>query len=361
MKNVLRSFLLVVGLPTLLAAVYFALIASDQYVSETRFAIRASQGESASGLAGLLTSSVINAGSQDSQVVIDFIESADMLAMLEPELDLSGHYSNPEIDFVARLKPEPTREELLEHYLKHVQIVQDAASETIALRVKAYDPGFAQRTVEKIIEHSESLVNDISDRIEQDALENANAEVALAAEKLKLADQKISEFRSVNASISPAEESSALLGLLSQLESQLTVAKTELSEKRAYMRENTPLVKTLKNKVYALERQLEIERERVAGGDSEGMSGLISNYQPLILDQELAQRQYTSALTSLELARIEAQRKKRYLVAYVSPMLPDESTEPKRILNTLTVFVYAFLAFGIGGLMWSALKDHIGY
>ena len=91
------------------------------------------------------------------------------------------------------------------------------------------------------------------------------------------------------------------------------------------------------------------------------MNQLISDYQPLALDQELAQQQYASALTSLELARIEAQRKKLYLVTFVKPGLPEEALKPERILKIMTTFVYAFLLFSIGGLMWSALRDHVGF
>ena len=75
MNAVLRSFGIVVGLPTLIAAIYFGLFASDLYVSETRFSIRASGGEAASGLGALLASPVISGGSQDSVIVADYILS----------------------------------------------------------------------------------------------------------------------------------------------------------------------------------------------------------------------------------------------------------------------------------------------
>ena len=90
------------------------------------------------------------------------------------------------------------------------------------------------------------------------------------------------------------------------------------------------------------------------------MGGLIEAYQPLILNQELAAQQYASALSSLELARIEAQRQKQYLVTFIQPSLPDEAIEPHRLNRIITVMVFSFLAYLLFGLMWSALKDHIG-
>jgi len=366
MKSLLRSFAVIVCVPTLIAAIYFGLIASDQYVSETRFAIRSSGSGGGNKLASLLTSSVISSGGQDSQVVVDYIESQDMLTTLDEKLNIVGHFSHSNIDFLSRLDEDATREELLAYFLKHVEIIEDAGNNIIVLKVSAFTREFAQQLALHIISLSESLVNNLSTRIENDTLERAKAEVAHAAEKVRVVNEKITKFRAVNASINPAEETSALLGLLSGIEIKLSEAKTELSEKRAFMKENTPVVKSLKNKVAALQKQLAVERKRIAGDNEkstgdEGFSELINDYQPLALEQEMAQQQYSSALTSLELSRIETQRKKRYLVTYVKPVLPDESTEPNRTANTLIVFVYLFLVYGIGGLMWSALRDHVGY
>ena len=71
-------------------------------------------------------------------------------------------------------------------------------------------------------------------------------------------------------------------------------------------------------------------------------------------------RSGASALSSLESARAEAQRKQRYLVAFVATELPDEATEPDRVLKIATVFLGAAMIFGIGGLVVAAIKDHAG-
>ncbi len=115
-----------------------------------------------------------------------------------------------------------------------------------------------------------------------------------------------------------------------------------------------------KRRYRAISRQLALEKGRLSGENELEMGGLIETYQPLILDQELARQQYASALSSLELARIEAQRKKQYLVTFIQPSLPDDAVEPHRLNRILTVMVFSFLCYLLGGLMWSALKDHIG-
>jgi capsular polysaccharide transport system permease protein len=87
----------------------------------------------------------------------------------------------------------------------------------------------------------------------------------------------------------------------------------------------------------------------------------VGNYQPLLLEQEIAQQGYASSLASFEAARIDAQRKKQYLITFIEPNLPDAATEPRRLIKIVTVMVYSFLAYLIFGLLWSALKDHMGH
>jgi len=172
----------------------------------------------------------------------------------------------------------------------------------------------------------------------------------------------MTRFQNANASLNPAAESSAILSVVTGIETKLVEARAALSEKRAYMRDSSPEVVTLKNRVNALARQLRLEKGRVVGDGEQGqqMNNLIESYQPLLLEQEMAQQQYASALTSLEVARVEAQRKKQYLITFIQPNLPQEALEPRRITEIVTVLLFSFLAYLIGGLMWSALKDHIG-
>ena len=361
MNAVIRSFLIIVGLPTLISSIYFGFFASDLYVSETRFSVRTSGGAAPTGIGALLSSTGISGGSQDSLIVADYIRSQEIVNKLDEKLDLKGHYSADTLDIISRLEKAPTREDLRKYYLKRIQLVEESSGEIIILKTESPDPHYAKQLADTIVQFSEELVNTLSNRIESDSLRAARQEVEIAFEKVKKSDLALTGFRTTNTSINPAAETSALLGIVSGMEASLATAKAELSEKRAFMKESSAGVKTLRNKVAALNRQLEEEKKRLVSKDGEGMNRLISDYQPLALEQELAQQQYASALTSLELARVEAQRKKLYLVSFVKPGLPEKALKPERLLNVLTVFVYSFLAFSIGGLMWSALRDHIGF
>lgn len=361
MSAILRSLCVAVGVPTLLACLYFGLVASDLYVSEARFAIRSAKAGSASGgLSVILSSPIVSSGSKEDLVVVDYARSQDMLQSIQNEVDLRAHFSAGSIDVLSRLDEDASQEELLAYFSKHVRLASDSSSGVITLTARAFDPATAQRLAELVIELSERLVNDMSSRMEEDALSTARAEVERAAGKVRDASLSMSAFRDVNLSLNPAAESSALLGIVSGLETQLVETRAQLTERLAYMRADAPEVVSLKNRANALERQLALEKGRIAGGDGRQMNSLIERYQPLVLEQEIARQQYASALSSLELARIEAQRQTQYLVTFIRPNLPDEALEPARMNRILTVVVFSFLIYLLGGLMWSALKDHIG-
>lgn len=361
MNALLKSLMVVVGIPTLVATIYFGFFASDIYVSESRFAIRSAKaGASTSGLAAILSSPMVSGGGQDTSVVADYTHSQDMLARVEERLQIVNHYSGNKVDRLSRLDSNASREERLDYFKEHVVLLRDSASDVVTLKVRAFDPQTAQQLAELIIELNEELVNTLSARIEEDALKTAREEVERANQKVLAASMQLTQFQNENASLNPAAESSAILGMVASIEAKLVEARAELGEKRAYMRESSPEVITLKNRVNALDRQLRLEKGRVVGGEGEQMNDLIGSYQPLMLEQEMAQQQYASALTSLEVARIEAQRKKQYLITFIRPNLPDQALEPRRFQEILTVMLFSFLLYLIGGLMWSALKDHIG-
>jgi len=363
MNAILRSLLVVVGIPTMAATIYFGLFASDIYVSESRFAIRSAKpGTAVTGLAAMLSSSMVSGGGQDTSVIADYTHSQDLLKQVRKKLDITSHYGHDDVDVLSRLNKSATDEQLLEYFQEHVTLVRDSASDVLTLKVRAYQPAMAQQLAQLIIELNENLVNTLSARIEEDALESARNEVERASKKVLLASSQMTRFQNANASLNPAAESSAILSVVTGIENKLVEARAALSEKRAYMRDTSPEVITLKNRVNALSRQLRLEKGRVVGDGTQGqqMNNLIESYQPLVLEQEMAQQQYTSALTSLEVARVEAQRKKQYLITFIQPNLPDEALEPRRLTEIVTVLLFSFLAYLIGGLMWSALKDHIG-
>lgn len=360
--GVLQGFCLFVLLPTLIGAIYFGLVASDRYVAEARYAIRTGSQAPAGGV----LESVLGVGGiggstrQDAEIVRGYILSRDMLAQLSDRFDIRKHYGNSDVDWLSRLGAEASDEELLEYLRYRFEVTIDPESGISTLTVHAFDPEVAKSLARHLLELSEQLVNAMSARITEDMLRFGRAELDEAERQVLATSADLTQFRKETSSIDPGEETNAVLGIVTDLETRLATARAELIEARSIMRPGSTQVRSLETRVAALERQSADERRRLANNQDTDLTSLIDRYQPLLLEQELAQQRYASALTSLETARAEAQRQQSYLIAFVSPQLPSEATEPDRVWMTMTVFVCAFLIFAIGGLIWSAIKDHAG-
>jgi len=102
-RILLWSLGLLVLLPTALASIYFGLIASDQFVVEVRFAVRSSNGAQ-SGDALSLFGAIPNASSTvtDSYIVIDYLQSRELVDKLNERIGLRKIYARPEVDYLSR-------------------------------------------------------------------------------------------------------------------------------------------------------------------------------------------------------------------------------------------------------------------
>ena len=358
---ILRSFIIMVGIPTGLTGVYYGVVASDVFVSETRYAIRTGEQAPATGLlASMLGPAATTRAGDDASIVRDYILARDMLDELDLRLDLRAHYGATTVDLLSRLEPDATEEEFLEYYRDQVEVEVETGTDITVLTVRAFDPETARKIASEIIELSERLVNRMSERITDDTLRFARRELGQAETLVRKANQAVTRFRNESRSIDPGEETSAVLSIITSLEGQLAEAKADLLETESIMHSDSIQVKTLQNRVAALTQQAERERARLASESGSDLTRLIDGYAPLLLDQELAQHRYSSALASLEVARADAQRKQRYLIPFVKPALPDEAIEPERLMNTLIVFCAASLVYGIGALMLASVYDHLG-
>ena len=358
-----KLFLIIVVIPTIISVFYYIFIASDIYISEAKYALRVSADSPSVGLVESFMSgtSGIEFSSEDANIVMDFIHSRDMIHELDEVFAIRSHFESKDIDFISRFNSDDTLEDFLEYYRDKVEINTDSATHISTLRVKAFEPNTAYSIAKKIIELSETLVNNLSNRVVEDSLQFARSEVKIAEKRVRDSSKALTQFRNENQSINPGEETSAVLNIITGLESQLAESRTNLLEALSFMQEGSTQVQVLKVRVNALEKQVAEERKRLTNNDAYGRdyTRLIDHYEPIILEHELARQQYASTLASLELARIDAQRQQRYLLPFIPPQIPDKAVEPNRTKSIITIFIGLCLLYALGYLIWATIKDHM--
>ncbi|WP_223294616.1 capsule biosynthesis protein [Nitratidesulfovibrio vulgaris] len=358
----IQGLLLAVLLPTILSLLYFGLWASPMYIAEARFAIR---GAETSGTVGGLAALLLPTGSSigaDAHIVAEYIQSPDIMETIDNEMHIFTHFSSHEHDLISRLATDATRDERLSYWQWVVKPSFDPETGIIALSVKSYAPATSKKLAEAVLAKSEALVNAMSRRAKEDAITLAMSEVKTAEARVRKAQEALRVFRNRSGMLDPASTAGGLQGIVSQLESETVKVRAEIAEASSFMSKDAPALVGLRARLMAVEKQLISEKLRMAGEARPGsLTSFAGEYEDLQTENEFARQQLVSAMTSLETARVKAEAKSRYVVAFQSPALPDESLYPRPFLFTAYVLVGALMLTGLFSLIISAVREHAGF
>lgn len=358
-KGINKLFATTVVVPTLLATLYFGLIASDVYISESRFVLRSPQKQTATGLGAILQGAGFSKSQDDTYTVHDYILSRDALKELEKKISLSQAFGSNKIDIFSRftgLDSDNSFEALHRYYQKRLSLEVDSGSSITVLRTNAFSATDAQRMNEILLELSENLVNQLNERGRQDMVRFASSEVATAEKAAKAATLAVSAFRSQKAVFDPERQSVLQLQLVSKMQDEYIATKTQLAQIRDLTKDN-PQISSLQKKLDTLQAEINTETAKVAGGDR-SLSSKSADYERLALERTFAEKQLAVALTSLEQARNDAQRKQLYLERIVQPSTPDIAVEPKRLRGVLTTLMLGLIAWGILNILLAGIREH---
>lgn len=355
-----KLFLFLTLLPTVLAVVYFGGIASDVYVSESRFVVRSPEKQSTSALGMIFKGAGFSRAQDDTYSVQDYILSRDALKALSDQLDIKNAYTSPTIDSFSRFAGiTPWLDSFESFYLYYqgkVEVQFDPLSSITTLTVRAFSSQDATRINQRLLELAENLVNQLNERGRQDMIGFAAKEVEVAELKAKMAALAISGYRNKKNVIDPEQQSAIQLQLIAKLQDELIATKAQLNQLQTFTREN-PQIPSLKKRIQGLQAEIDAETSLVAGGEK-SLANKAAEYQRLILEREFSDRQLASALASLEQARNDAQRKQLYLERIVQPSQPDYPLEPRRIRGIFSTLVLGLIAWGVMMMLVAGVKEH---
>jgi len=293
------SFSIIIVIPTTLAVLYFGLLASSVYITESTFVLHSvSQPTASSGIGSLLKGSGfsgLNPADDNLAAVSAYITSRDAMRELDREMNLKKQWSHWWIDPIQRFAPlsfSKKYEYLYPYYKKHITTDLEKESNLVTLTVRGFSAQQSLEINQFLLLGAERLVNRLNERARQNMIGYAEKDVEAAQKLVKDAADKM----------------------------------TEQVGKVAY--ENGPL----------------------AVKDAQ--------YQQLLMDREFAKEQLASAMSSLQTARNMALRQDLYLEVVSKPNLPDVAMEPKRFYNILSVLAVTLLLWGAWNLFIAGVKEH---
>jgi len=359
LKRVNFLFLVTVIVPTLAAALYFGVFASDVYVSQSQFVVRSPDKPATTGLGTLLKSVGFSNAGDEIFATKDYVQSRDALRTLNRTGAVERAYTRPGISIFDRFNPlgmDGTFEDLYKYYTDKIDVENDATTSITTLSVRAYSGADAARFNQRLLEQAEFLVNRLNTRGQSDLVQYAEREAAEARQAARTAAASLASYRDRRGVIDPERQATVQLQMVSKLQDELIGARTQLAQLRSLAPEN-PQIPLLETRIGSLGREIDVALGKVAG-DRTSLSSTAAQYQRLQLEREYADRRLTAALTSLQDARNEGQRKQAYVERIVQPNLPDEALEPRRWRGVLATLVLGLIAYAIASMLLAGIREH---
>jgi capsular polysaccharide transport system permease protein len=352
-------FTILVILPTIASSLYFLILASDVYVSESRFVVRSPDKPAASAIGVILKGAGFSNAGDEIFAAQDYIVSRDALSALNDKGQFEQSYSSSNVSIFDRfgtINTGTSFEDLFKYFKKVVKVERDSTSSIVSLTVRAYSANDALLYNRQLLEMAERTVNRLNERGRQDLIRSASAEVEVAKERARTAALALSEYRNREGVVDPEKQAAVQLQMISKLQDEMISTKAELEQLRAFTPAN-PQIPVLQTRVRGLTREIKDQLSMVAG-DQRSLAAVAAEFQRLQLETQFADRQLATAMASLEQAQNEALRKQAYVERIVQPNLPDQAVEPKRIRGVIGTFALGLILWGILSMLLAGAREH---
>jgi capsular polysaccharide transport system permease protein len=363
------TFILFVILPSIACQIYLIFVASDQYIAESRFAVRAAETTTSSDQLksdlAALASGTINGPSlagnmQNAYIVAQYIRSRAAVVDLRKTVDLNKTFRPPEADFWVRMKKNANLDEIYDFWLNHVNCYVDSLSGIVRLQVRAFRPQDAVTVSDAVLKLSEQLINDMSTRAKRDSMRDAEEEVQRADGLVRTALAALRTYRDSEGLIDPVKSADETGKLIMQLLTEKIKLESELYVVERSLTKGSPVVTGLRNRLDSIDAQLVDYKNKLTNtsSDAKSVSSLLSKYEELETQRQFSLRLYEFAQDGLERARVNAARQALYLTVFVPASMPEESTYPKRYSYSIILPLVFLVFWSIATLVWLSIEDH---
>lgn len=345
------SFFLMVAIPSISAGIYYAFIASDQYVAEAKFTVSGGEPPSADAL-GSFTGIPAIAIIQDTQIVVNFIKSRAAIEKLKPLIDIRELYARPSADFIARSNPKKPIEKFVRYWDRMCDISIGMPAGIVDLKVRAFSPEDSTNIVKAVLEISEALINEMNDRMNHDAVAGAEIELDRTSARLTKARIALEAARNDTGILDATKIADSINKLITESKLALLQLQQEYATQLKYVNANAPQMKAMKSRMEATTGQIselesKLTQTKLTSIKDPTLASSMTRFAELDLERQVAERLYAGAAASLEIARMTAEHKMMYLNTFVKPAIPQEAQYPRRWLASFGVLGGSLAIWGL--------------
>lgn len=357
------TFVCVFVIPSVGSIVYFGFVASPQFVTESKFVVQGGSNLRADGVeavTGLPATNVV----QDTQVVVNYIQSAAIVEQLQDRLNIRQLYGNSNIDWVSRFDVTKPFEKLVDYWKSKVEVSIQLPGGLVTVSIRAFSAEDTLRISQAVLEFSEKLVNDLNQRMRKDNVGSSKQEFERAAERLGEVRGALEMARNAEGVLDAGHAGRALGELVTGLRADRLKLQQDYESQSAIVLPDAPQMRALKARIDTISEQirsLEAKMTSVSATTSTDklISEVMTKFSELELERRIAERQYSSAAAAFQLAQVSAERRLVYLQTFVLPALPEDPRYPKRALSIIIVCLGSLTIFGIVNAVLTLARNHM--
>lgn len=342
------QFLLFVIVPTALTGWYVTNIATPLYEARSVVTIAKPGGQTEPGFPGVLGMPLSQGNLNEAFMAKEFIDSEEMIRLMEEQEGLITYLSDPQIDPLQRLRYLPGLQVGPDsYYHRYVRSAVNIQTGLLTLYVNARTPEDAQRFSVAILKLAEAKVRALSRALFQEQISENEAAVERARKALEDARSDLIELQISSGYANPEERIAEVYKIISALEAELLLLNREMDNAVLVGYSDSPQMKTLIEKEKALQSRIQQQRDRlILGTDGhEPLNKVLASFEFAVVQKEIAEQTWTTALAALETARSSAALGLSQFQIVVPPNVSFTAKRPNRIKTTLLAFLMFFGLF----------------
>ncbi|OWZ91553.1 hypothetical protein B9J07_21055 [Sinorhizobium sp. LM21] len=360
-KNSLIAF---VFFPSAIIAIYCFMIASGQYISESRMIVRtigiSEQFDTSETREGR---SIIGGDSltQDSYIVANYLRSPQIVRMLDEQIGLRNFFLRESIDTLSRLRKEASFEDLYKYWLRHVDTYVDGPSGIIIFTVRAFSPEDTVTISTAALTAADQMIDRISEKAKNDLVTRGEGDVVTSLEAYRQALDELRDYQNKTGILDPISSAKMLNSIIAKLTEEKLGLTVTLKSLEAAKADDTARGRQLRRSIQALEEQIALRQNSLAGKSSTNetqLSSSLTEFSRLETRRIVTQALYESTVRNLDTAKSAALKRTTFMAVFSKSEVPEESEYPDRISEWLILTAGLFTLWVTATLVWMSIEDH---
>lgn len=357
-----HTFLLFVLIPAFLIAIYFGLLASNQYQVEARMVVRTiGVSEQQASTEEREGRAIIGGDSltQDSHIVASYLTSKSIVERLETTIGLSTRFQKSEIDFLSRLNSQPTIDEIYDYWLGKIQVAVDGPSGIVVFRVKAFTPEDSLEISNTALRFASEVIDETSQRAKRDLVKRAELELNNSIAAYNVALTELEAFQNSIGILDPELNASIASGTISELLRLKIQNDVQLGVLESLGADKGPSATLMRERRENLDKQIEEAEKKLASDETEtSVADRFVDFTRYETQRLASEAIFRANQRNLDIAKSTALSRTTFLSIFAPGVLPIESTHPKRF-STWLLLSFAFLCGWLSvTLVWMSVEDH---